>query len=128
MSNQVDLTLLLRNLEARYLIEAWKIEDELRLNKAERELLLSGEMICLNKSGFSCTSIALKLNVSRMRVQNVLKDAGLEVFSASEKAHAVFKKVMELQTKGLTQSKIAKQLKTSPLTVKKIIRNSAIEV
>lgn len=123
MSDNIDLTLLLRNLEARYWIEWWKIEDSLRLLPKEKAALMEKEILRLYRSGVSVNQIEKKTLLDSSTILRLLKRKGISVVSNWSVTQQKSSKVLELFSRGESVSKIAGDLKMNKDVVRKVLKS-----
>lgn len=127
MSDDVDLTLLLRNLEARCLIEWWKIEDGLRLQTGTFPDHVICKVISAAKNGYSSRQIATKAGVCQNAVVRILKANGISLKPNTIPSHVVDKVINSLR-EGESTYKTGKKIGLSPTTVAKIAVDAGIKL
>ena len=131
MSDDIDLTLLLRNLEARYWIEVWIAEDGLRHNRKDRDGGLIKDAMRLRQKGFRLRDIEKILKTSAARISRLLKGNGMEIRTTreinAEVARRKFNEVVGLCKKGMSVKEIEKELKMSKITIYKALRENGFE-
>ena len=108
----VDLTLLLRNLEARWWIEVWKIEDGLRLIRE----FSNKEIIQMRKTK-TIREIAEKTGISR---GSIFRICGKSNKKDADKQRNF--EISELRSKGLSLSQISKETGLSRVRISRISR------
>ena len=128
MSDDVDLTLLLRNLEARYWIEWWAIEDELKHSRKEKRNSLRTSIVHLRQSGLSVTKIARKLNFNTRAVADILNQSGIVVVSNTERIFLLTDEIIKMRKKGLSVKAIGSQLKIAPTVAARVLNENGFQV